>query len=302
MEDQFFEDFDAYYQAGKGKVRSKHPDFHIFRFEDLGDDLVQEMGPFRTNYFQFAIGSEVEADITVFNQQVHSLESKIVIFVPGQLIEWKKTGNWAGYVINVKESFLTFLGESGSKHRYGFLRTEQPCILDISQVQYEALAGVYEKIRVEYEHINQDSLLVIENFMQILLVYVKRIYESADSRVEATSLTKDFVNPTLLMLASKFKELVLLHYLEEKSVSAYAEKLFVTPKHLNDCVKISFGKTAKEIINEVLLLDAKMMLARQEVSIKEIADRLNFEDYSHFVKFFKTQTGLSPAKFRKELS
>ncbi len=301
MEDQFFEDFDAYYKAGKGNVRSKHPDFHIFRFEDLGEGLVQEMGPFRTNYFQFAIGSEVEAYITVFNQQVHSLESKIVIFVPGQLIEWKKTGNWIGYVINVKEPFLKFLNESGSKHRYDFLRTEQPCILDISQAQYDELANIYEKILHEYAHINQDSLLVIENFMQILLVYVKRIYESADSQVETTSLNNDFVSPSFLMVANKFKELVLLHYLEEKSVSAYAERLSVTPKYLNDCVRISYGKTAKEIINEVLLLDAKMMLARQEVSIKEIADRLNFEDYSHFVKFFKAQTGLSPAKFRKQL-
>ncbi len=299
MQDQFFEEFDAYYQAGKGDVRSKHPEFHIFRFEDLGEGLVQEMGPFRTNYFQFAIGSEVEANITVFNKQVQSLESKIVIFLPGQLIEWKKTGNWIGYVINVKESFLKFLSESGSKYSYSFLRTEKPCILDITYSQYEELAVVYQKILMEYAHLNKDSLMIIENFMEILLVYIKRIYESTSSQIETISLSKDFVSPSILMLANKFKELVLKHYLEEKAVSAYAGKLFVTPQYLNDCVKISFGKTSKEVINDVLLLDAKMMLAQLEVSIKEIADRLNFEDYSHFVKFFKAQTGLSPAKFRK---
>jgi AraC family transcriptional regulator, transcriptional activator of pobA len=302
MEDQFFDNFDAYYKAGKGNIRSKHPDFHIFRFEDLGDGLVEEMGPFRTNYYQFAIGSEVEADITIFNQKVHSLESKIVIFVPGQLISWKKTGNWSGYVINVKESFLKFLSASASKRRYGFLLTENPCILDISYKQYEELAGIYEKILSEYSHISGDSLLVIENYMQILLIYIKRIYEKEDSRAQATTLSGDFVNPAFLLVASKFKELVLLHYLEKKAVGAYADMLFVTPKYLNDCVKISFGKSPKEMINEVLLLDAKTMLANQTTGIKEIADRLNFEDYAHFVKFFKMQTGLSPAQFRKGLS
>jgi AraC family transcriptional regulator, transcriptional activator of pobA len=61
-----------------------------------------------------------------------------------------------------------------------------------------------------------------------------------------------------------------------------------------------YHSTPKEIINEITFLHAKTLLSGTDTSIKELAWSLNFDDYSHFVKFFKKMSGISPAEFRRK--
>ena len=49
-------------------------------------------------------------------------------------------------------------------------------------------------------------------------------------------------------------------YKEERSVSFYADKMFLTPKHLSTLVKEVSGKTAGEWIDSLVILEAKAML------------------------------------------
>lgn len=62
-----YNSFNDYYLDANAPVRSSHDEFHLFRFSELGDSIVQRMGPFTTAYFQFAIGSEVQAKVGVFD-------------------------------------------------------------------------------------------------------------------------------------------------------------------------------------------------------------------------------------------
>lgn len=80
----------------------------------------------------------------------------------------------------------------------------------------------------------------------------------------------------------------------------YASILGVTPAYLGDAVKKVYHTTPKDIINEIIYLHARTLLSSTDTGIKELAWSLNFDDYSHFVKFFKKMSGLSPAEFRKQ--
>jgi AraC family transcriptional regulator, transcriptional activator of pobA len=64
-------------------------------------------------------------------------------------------------------------------------------------------------------------------------------------------------------------------------------------------VKEITGKTAGEIINDFVLLEAKMLLDNPSLSIAEIADELQFSDQSFFGKYFKRLTGMSPKEYRQ---
>jgi YesN/AraC family two-component response regulator len=58
------------------------------------------------------------------------------------------------------------------------------------------------------------------------------------------------------------------------------------------------AKTASELINEYIILEAKRYLLATPNQIKEIADQLGYEDVSYFIRFFRKQTGYSPEAFR----
>jgi AraC-like DNA-binding protein len=61
------------------------------------------------------------------------------------------------------------------------------------------------------------------------------------------------------------------------------------------------GKTAKQIIDERRVTEAKRLLFWNEHTIKEIAWQLNFEDDGYFNRFFKKHTGHTPAVFQKSI-
>lgn len=96
-----------------------------------------------------------------------------------------------------------------------------------------------------------------------------------------------------------FQRLVETHFLELRLPGAYAELLHVTTNHLNALCKENLGKQAGEVIRERILLEAKRLLINVDLSVAEIAYRLNFSDNSYFTRFFKKHEGLTPDEFRK---
>lgn len=101
---------------------------------------------------------------------------------------------------------------------------------------------------------------------------------------------------------AKFVSEVMQNFKNERSVSFYAERLFVTPKHLSAVVKEITSHTAGELIDHYVIMEAKVMLAESSLTIQEVANKLNFANQSFFGKYFKHLTGYSPSEFRKKTS
>lgn len=102
------------------------------------------------------------------------------------------------------------------------------------------------------------------------------------------------------VIFSEFQHLLLLHFRTERSVNFYAEKLFITPKHLSAVVKDISGKKPKEWINNITLNEIKKKLLYSSESVKEIAYSLNFPNSSFFGKYFKIHIGISPTRYRSK--
>lgn len=82
------------------------------------------------------------------------------------------------------------------------------------------------------------------------------------------------------------------------SVEEYANELCINPKYLSQvCKKIS-GKTALDWIQEYTLEDIRHALLNTELSIKEIAFMLGFDNVSFFGKYVKQHFGCPPLEYR----
>jgi AraC-like DNA-binding protein len=68
---------------------------------------------------------------------------------------------------------------------------------------------------------------------------------------------------------------------------------------LNQTCKKAIGKTPGAVINERVLLEAKMLLTATEKAVNEVADELGFTDAPHFIKFFRQHTHLTPRAYRE---
>lgn len=103
-------------------------------------------------------------------------------------------------------------------------------------------------------------------------------------------------------LVKRFKEVVEINFKKWHQVKYYAETLYVTPNYLNEVIKLSTNKSAKDYIQNRLILEAKRLGVFTDKSIKEIGCELGFDDPSHFSKFFKTNTNQSLQDFKESIS
>lgn len=147
----------------------------------------------------------------------------------------------------------------------------------------------YDKQAPNYLFKNQ----VINSLTEILFCEIARLAElQAKNTVVVPSRKRDILTNFYLLLKASFRQ--------EHMVQYYANQLKITPKHLSVITKELTGKSAIELIQDILVEEAKLLL-RQGLSIGEIASKLHFSDQSFFGKFFKRNVGISPKEFRQNI-
>ena len=99
-------------------------------------------------------------------------------------------------------------------------------------------------------------------------------------------------------LFMQFMAVVKEHYISNRNIAFYADKLCVSPKYLSTVVHAVSGKYASEWINQYVVLEAKTLLRTEGVSIKGVSNKLNFANQSFFAKYFKQHTGYTPKEYK----
>jgi AraC-like DNA-binding protein len=96
-----------------------------------------------------------------------------------------------------------------------------------------------------------------------------------------------------------FRDHIEEHYRSWHKVNEYAERLGYSSRTLNRLARHHTGSSAKELIDERLVLEAKRLLSHADGSVAQIAEGLGFEDASNFSSYFRKQAGMTPGAFRR---
>jgi AraC-like DNA-binding protein len=213
---------------------------------------------------------------------------------PGQIHAWDLTEDVTGYAIMFTNEFFSL--DLKDKHVISdlpFLNTVKNTdpVLHVNDEQAATFNDIVQKIKREDHSSVIDRDDVLRAYVRILLIEAKRLYRPTKTTYTAES---------GVLITKKFLLLIEAHFHAKTLVTEYAKLLGITANHLNETVKRTTGKTAGELIRNRLLLEAKRLLIHSELTISEIADRLNFEDLSYFGRFFKKHTYCSPRDFRRK--
>ena len=100
------------------------------------------------------------------------------------------------------------------------------------------------------------------------------------------------------MIVKKIFELVK----ENKAITReeLASQVFLSPDYMAKVFKKETGKRISDYLSEVRLQEAKCLLTDTTRSISDIASSLSYSNFSGFSRMFKSETGLSPAEYRKK--
>lgn len=164
--------------------------------------------------------------------------------------------------------------------------------LRLTDADVRFVEDLLSKIRVEYQQPGQWQQRMLTAYLTVLLTYLSRLY------------TEQFTgNDTSVdrLLLKKFQAKIDTHFQQWHEVADYASMLHISAGHLSEVVKNQSGKPAIKHIHERLVLEARRLLFHTPHSLKEIAFDLGFADASYFNRFFKRETGVTPADYRANI-
>jgi AraC family transcriptional regulator, transcriptional activator of pobA len=169
----------------------------------------------------------------------------------------------------------------------------QPVVPLADEIERSRLSALAAELFDEQSLAREGYRLAMRGLLVMIAVGVARL---AASRARTGSVTLRPADATVAQLRVLLDE----HFRKERLLTFYAEKLGMTIDRLNDHVKRATGVTAGHLIRHRLLSEAKRQLVFTAQPIHDIAKELDFADPSHFARFFRKQTGITPHEFREQ--
>lgn len=167
------------------------------------------------------------------------------------------------------------------------------CHFGMNEVIHVGNSAFFEetlsKIKNELDEKPYQYLISTHSHVELLLIELNRS-KIADGI--------EIWKPDALFL--KFLLEVRGNFSQNYTVSQFSQRLLTTEAKLNEVSKLHTSKTAQNVIYSLVISEAKRLLHYENLTIKEIAYALGFNDPFYFSNFFKKHTAKSPSEFKKE--
>lgn len=89
--------------------------------------------------------------------------------------------------------------------------------------------------------------------------------------------------------------------MQHRDLPYYASQLCITPHYLSEICKKVSGQPATYWIDRFTLPEVTRLLRRKELSLTDIAEKLNFSSLSYFSRYVQKSIGMSPSEYRSNM-
>lgn len=252
--------------------------------------------PIKSEWFVALLCIEGESTIYINNEMYSIHKNDILLCHPQTIFEHKITNldfKYCGFCLSPEYVKQISLISSNSWNAILFI--ENNPIIALDKKESSLFLQYYNLIRSKFETESQHHLKqLIDMLLQAF------IYEFHDSMEKRIKIDPPQYNSADNLFIS-FLDILVNSYPKQRSVSYYAEKLFVTPKYLSAICKEISGETASDLITRYVKKDIENLLKQPNKTIKEIANELDFANLSFFGKYVKRIFGVSPKEYRENI-
>lgn len=264
-------------------------------------DFSQLGHPFHIDSYLAAYCLEGTIKCSVNLNEYTLCKGMLMVVTPGNIVQLNSTSEDSEQtvsftLINVATDFFQNSGIDLSNVIQAALEVlRNPCI-SLSDKEYQLLERY---IDIVDEVIRSGQYYVMESVRAIMTSVFYRCAGFLRGKLEEQSVAGNQKSTRQRSMFEQFMKLASTCHLSERQMQFYADKMCVTPKYLSKVVKDVSGKSGPQWIDELVILSAKNLLKHSDLSIKEIAARLNFPNQSFFFRFFKNNSGQTPNQYRQ---
>jgi len=249
--------------------------------------------PFRMDYYAFCICTQGEIDLKINTIKYKISVGSLFCSAPSTIVHFlNATNDFQMQLVFFEKNFLlTNISDPFIIEKMGLFQKDLYSIVNTSKKNTEVLLDIVEKLKEKEINRGVFTQQIIRTLIFYLLLEIAEIIQNTNPNTIAG-------NDSQINLYLRFNKLIQKNILKQKSVQFYANLLCISNKYLIEVTKKTTGKTPHQILDESLLKEAFVLLGNPELSVSEIAYKLQFNSISAFGRFFKKQTTISPSEYR----
>lgn len=235
------------------------------------------------NYFEIIYLTKGKGSHTIDTKE-YEIKPPIVFAIRKEQVHfWNIKTEPEGFVLIIKKSFIDSCLDKDIKRLISEL-SAQTCLFP----KYNTVVDIFNILLREYQEKKKPNQPIIDGLLKALLA---KLLESSAPNIPKNGNSTTFQK--FIDLLSKENELT-------NKVNHYAKLLNTTPQNLNAICRKEAEKSSSEILSEHLINESKRLLLYTDITVSEIAYRLDFKDNSHFSKYFKRHVNQTPMGFRSD--
>ena len=263
--------------------------FHINRIEDYIEHLHFPLPPHRKTVLDFIFLTEGSTTRSKGLNTYTFFKNSFFFLPPYQITTHESmTADAKGFYCHFDPEILTTRFGEKILNEFSFLQFISNPIVKIDDELSKWVSSILERLWSEYEKHRSIKLEVAGAYLFALFLELKPFAENTEKIIENSA----------FRITQQYKNALTQFIYQKQKVADYASLLAVSPNHLNKCIKSTTGKSAQDLLNEMILLEVKTLLKQTSLSISEIAFKIGKEDPSDFSKFFRAKTGCTPSEYR----
>jgi len=265
--------------------------FEIFTLENFFASRPRKMleTDFRLNFWCILYILEGEGTHSIDFTEYSYTKGDLIVLEKNQIHSFRVNYNVKGYIININEPFFLDSGGTLDLNSLVFFQTpyKQPLLhLNISkEVTSRQLIDLLYR---EYPAAEYNSKNLIKALFNAFVNSIRKENQDNIKKIKINSYENYY----------KFRELVEKNFKTLKTVSDYEKIMGVTKKTINQSCRECADISAKTLIINRILLEAKRLLVQGKLRNYQIAEVLGFEEAANFSNFFKRYTNTSMTDFR----
>jgi len=261
-------------------------------------DAIDLNYPMKISSFSLLLVTNGKVRLNIDFQEVALRQNDIIFLYPNNVIEFLEVSTDASFEsLFISGEYFTNLNlQMNSKDALEILSSNYSKILSLCTNSIGHITTSFERLRFLNNPANETIFYkeMQKGIINLIMYELAGYLQKQQNNLLKTYRKED--------IAIRFANLVGQHYQTRRDVQFYADQIFITRTHLTRTIKEVYLKNPKQIIEDKIISEAKILLLKSEYSINQVMTELKFEDQPTFTKFFKKKTGFSPNAYRKSLA
>lgn len=257
------------------------------------------LSPHRRDFYKILLSTGGAGVFTIGVNTYYIDEPTILFLHPGKIVSWKQlSGQSRGHYCLFKKSFVDEHPDlKAAMEKYGLFTDQGKSAIHPAPDEVAELTSLF--LKMQKEELIGGTLAedAMQAYLQLMIVQSVRVgkYAEPDAVSEDHRQIHDFFN----LLETETANINYTQPVRIKTAKEFADHLSMHPNYLNALLKKHTGQNVSTHIKSRLLEESKALLLQTDWSMQDIGYSIGFSDQSNFSLFFKKNTGINPAEFRK---